>query len=145
MKITIRGVEYSTQREAAKKLGLHTSTIHKAKKDGRLDTVGILKQPIVIRGVEYESQVEAAKAIGVKASTIGGALERGTLDYCGLGKRNKRPIVMDGVEYPSTKAAADVIGVRGEALACYALRKRQKGVYEFEYKGHKIKQEPRND
>lgn len=148
--VTIRGVDYPSYGAAAKALGVNQSTIGKAVKEGRTETVGLGFQgggcPVMIRGVLYRTQKEAADALGLHPGTIKNALDRGTLDFAGFGRNchNKRPIIVDGVEYQSIADAARVIGVKGENLACYAQRRRQKGITEFEYRGHKVK-EPRND
>jgi hypothetical protein len=89
--ITIRGVEYSSQREAALALGISAVAINRAKTFGRLDTVGLNPArrdpvPVTIRGVLYPSEYAAAKAFGVRPNTIYKALESGTLDNVGTRK-----------------------------------------------------------
>ena len=71
--IEIRGVNYPSQKAAAKALGLADSTIHSALERGTLGTVGLPHGhgiPTKWRGVEYISRAAAARAEGVCLSTL---------------------------------------------------------------------------
>jgi len=82
MPVQIRGVEYTSGREAAKAIGVSPSAISKALiVTGTADHVGLgIKgarpgnkngvKPLTIAGVTFISRVEAAKELGVTRSQI---------------------------------------------------------------------------
>lgn len=96
IKVKIRGVEYSSLREAAGDLDVSAYTVRKAYLRGTLDNVGLRKVkgdwsvPVSIRGVEYPSMGAAARALNVAKGTIKEARRRGTLDGVGLSKEKLR-------------------------------------------------------
>lgn len=148
--VVIRGVHYESQKEAAEALGVHPCTIQKALNEGRLEAVGLFdnnRVPVTIRGVRYSSMTAAAKAFGINQSVVRRAANEGRLETVGLGRNasTKRKVWVDGVEYESQAAAARAMDVSAHALQWMLIKHRRDGVHEFEYMGHKIKQEQRND
>jgi hypothetical protein len=121
--ITIRGVTYPDASAAAAAIGVTRSTIGRAIRLGKLDTVGLGVGsnnicPVVIRGVYYPTQMAAAEALGVRADVVCKALNRGTIDNVGLGSGNwlrevdapRNPITLLGVTFPSMAAASRLLG-----------------------------------
>jgi len=75
--ISIRGVTYATQAQAAKALGVSKATICAAAKAETLEFVGLgprrgrgNDKATAIGGVTYETRAQAAKALGVSQSEI---------------------------------------------------------------------------
>ena len=75
--VTIRGVTYRTQSDAAIALGVSKATVSAANKAGTLDHVGQgprrgkgNDKAITIRGVTYRTQSDAAIALGVTSVEI---------------------------------------------------------------------------
>lgn len=67
---TYKGREY-TARQFAEMRAVTTSTIHKARRDGRLDTVGLVKDlPVYWRGEWYNSMASAARCTGVSKQYV---------------------------------------------------------------------------
>ena len=67
---TYKGKEY-TVKEFAEMRAVTTSTIHKAIRDGRLDTVGLVKDlPVYWQGEWYNSQTSAARCTGVSKQYV---------------------------------------------------------------------------
>jgi formaldehyde-activating enzyme involved in methanogenesis len=148
--VKIRGVLYNSQKEAAEAIGVSQSAIYRALVNGTLEKCGIWnqnKKPVTIRGVYYESQTAAAKALGLRQTNIAKAVRNGNLKGIGLGHNatTKRKVWIDGVEYDSQAAAARALGVPDGSMQWALKKHRDKDVYEFEFMGHQIKQEPRND
>jgi hypothetical protein len=90
--MVIRGIEYPTLGAAAAALGVSKVAICKARKAGRLDTVGLNPSmsepiPVKIRGKKYPSMYAAAKALGMSPTTVWSAAGRGTLDNVGARKK----------------------------------------------------------
>lgn len=90
----IRGVLYKSQREAARALGVHVSTIRGALERGTVDYVGCgrnyhNKRKVWVDGQEVESQRAAARMIGV-----------GVNSFCGLvtkaRKRGEYELTLNG-------------------------------------------------
>lgn len=73
--VTIRGVSYKDQHEAATFLGVGQSTISRAMMRGTLDNVGLCgrnrkhgksgSQPVTIDGTTYKSKKTARKSLGL--------------------------------------------------------------------------------
>lgn len=74
--VTIRGVTYSSEGEAARALGVLQTTISKALEQGRLDTVALnprgrrIAKAVTVNGVRYKSSYAAGKALGIHPATI---------------------------------------------------------------------------
>ena len=73
--VRIRGVNYISQRAAAKALGLHERTIANALDAGCIDEVGLRRggrpgKPCVYRGKAYPSRKAAALACGVSVAAV---------------------------------------------------------------------------
>lgn len=122
--ITIRGKHYKTCKEAAHEIGCTVGAIHGARRDGRLDTVGLKPQsrpnaPITIRGVTYPSRNEAAKALGVSLSTIESSNRRGGLDSVGLGYGHWYHCKALGKEWRGGKRVAREFGISHKTLYGY--------------------------
>ena len=148
--VKIRGVLYNSQKEAAEAIGVTQSAIYRALVNGTLEKCGIHnrnRKPVTIRGVHYESQTAAAKALGLRQTNIAKAVRNGNLKGIGLGRNatTKRKTWVDGIQYDSQAAAARALGVTPDNMQWMLIKHRRNGVYEFEYNGHQIKQEPRND
>lgn len=80
--VTIRGIEYPSQRAAAKAIGVSERTLSLAARRGRLDRVGTgvnpgPSLPCRWRGVVYPSRAEAARATGEPYSRITRAINAG--------------------------------------------------------------------
>jgi hypothetical protein len=121
--VTIRGVTYPDPSAAAAGIGVARSTLYRAIRENKLDTVGLGTGsinicPVLIRGVYYPTQTAAAEALGVRADTISKALTRGNIDSVGIGKGNwlrevdapRNPITILGVTFPSMAAASRLLG-----------------------------------
>lgn len=86
--VMIRGVAYKSCKEAAQELSISPKTIHKAIRQGNLDTVGLGRmarpwgpaaKPIRIQGVEYPSRKIAAEVLGLSQTALASRISRGTL------------------------------------------------------------------
>ena len=146
----IRGVLYPSQKAAAEAIGVTPNAVWKAVNNGTLETCGLYInncKPVTIRGVKYASMTEAAEALGIRQTNVSRAVRRGNADTLGMGRNatTKRSVIVDGVEYESQYAAARAIGASLNGFSGTLVRNRQRGVYEFEYHGHTVKQEPRDD
>lgn len=75
VEVIVRGVPYPSFRAAGLALGLSANAIKAAKKNGRLDRVGI-KDTVIIEGVEYPSKAEAARQLGLSISTLKDRLKK---------------------------------------------------------------------
>ena len=82
-KITIRGVTYPSVREAARQLDLSHATLIQARKEGRLDTVGLnpnrcrkKNQPVTLDGVTYPTAKYAAYELGITPKALSMRLSR---------------------------------------------------------------------
>jgi len=148
--VKIRGVLYNSQKEAAEALGVTQSAIYRALQNGTVEKCGIHnfnRKPVTIRGVKYESMTAAAKEFGINHSVVRKAADEGRLETVGLGRNasTKRKVWIDGREYASQAAAARELGVTPDNMQWILTKHRRDCIYEFEYMGRKIKQEPRND
>ena len=119
---TYRGVEYDSQKEAARVLGVSKGTISnwaKLNSETRdLKTIDLgerTRKPFTYRGVVYDSQREAAKALGVSVGTINkwsklDQAERDSLDTK-VKRYNSKPFTYRGVVYNSQREAAKALGI----------------------------------
>ena len=118
----IRGVEYPSQRAAARALSVPHSTVYRAYHNGTLEHCGLGLnggRPLTIRGVQYVSQTQAARALGVSAASVSKCAERGTLERCGLHLKdgNSKVTTYKGMTFKSQRAAAKYFGVGVNVVA----------------------------
>ena len=80
--VVIRGVRYSSCKEAAEMLGVSASTVSYHLNRGSLDHVGVItrKKAVKIGEVTYESHTAAAKALGIARKKISRAVKNNTLE-----------------------------------------------------------------
>lgn len=66
--ITIRGVTYSSAREAASALGVSYSAVVEGRRRGRLDSVGLrhstVSKPVTVGNIRFPSRKAASRALG---------------------------------------------------------------------------------
>lgn len=122
--ITVRGVEYPSQTDAARALGVTRAAISLAHKRGRVDSLGAgpgpQRKPIVIRGVTYIGVAEAAAAMGCSEREIGRYKSAGKLDQAGFTRG--RGLVSRCDLAPWTIAALDAAAAqRGMTPAALAV------------------------
>lgn len=98
------GVVYASQRELARAIGVHSSTISKAIRKGTLDTLRPLgpgekpyhrvkvhnRQSCAAHGFSWESQAACASELGVSESYLCKTLAEGTFDYLVARKKGIR-------------------------------------------------------
>ena len=82
--VTIRGVRYGSETEAANALGVSVSAITGARHRGTLDYVGLghrsIPKPIVWRGIPFGSQKELAGHLGMSTSAVNQAVKEDRVD-----------------------------------------------------------------
>ena len=91
--VTIRNIVYESMAAAAISLGVHRTTVVKAKERGSLEYVGLGKtgpRPFTVRcrGQIYASVKECAKMNNVAVSTVYSAINSGREDWIGA-RKNK--------------------------------------------------------
>lgn len=85
-KITIRGVEYATRKEAAAALGVSVSTVHSAVSKWNIDSIGLRKskpqkRPVRIGSFSAPSVREAERRLGYSHTTILKRLNAGDVEW----------------------------------------------------------------
>lgn len=78
--VTIRGVKYSSMKDAADALGLCRSTISSAQRSGQLDKAGLgtgsnMAKPVMANFLEFPTISSAAEHLGVTQLEIRGAIK----------------------------------------------------------------------
>lgn len=71
--VTIRGVNYPSERQAARALNLAPSVIRRALERGTQDRCGLNlrgQKPCTVEGVEYPSRIAASVATGINYKTL---------------------------------------------------------------------------
>jgi hypothetical protein len=74
--ITVRGKRYKSHKEAADALGVAPYTLHRARKERRLKSVGLSYQgrgrgrPVTIEGTTFKSLIEAQQVTGISYWTL---------------------------------------------------------------------------
>ena len=130
---TVKGVEYESQKAAAKALGIGQSSLqarlcspnypdhvsrHHPKTEAK--TRG---QPCTVNGVRYKSKIAAAKALGISEGSLQARLCSSRFpEYISQYhqkidvERKERPCRINGVEYDSEGTAAEALGMDAGAL-----------------------------
>ncbi|WP_376872339.1 hypothetical protein [Albirhodobacter sp. R86504] len=117
--ITIRGVTYANAVDAAAALGVVRDTIIKAKRLGRLETVGLKRRykDFEINGKTFASLRAAAKFYGVCEGRIEQAVRAGKTGALGTRKRpSEMQVSVRGRVFKDAQAAADAFGVGRSAI-----------------------------
>jgi hypothetical protein len=119
---TWNGGSFQSKTEAARRLGIHTSTLHSRLKKGYgadQDMVGSgghnKPNPCVWEGVEYMFVKDAAESAGVHLTTMLYRLKRGYQSDTDI-SHSLREITWNGKTYPSISEAARVLGITKSAM-----------------------------
>jgi len=76
MEIVVRGKVYVSTFEAAKDLGVRVERVREARREGKLDKLGLRQRhcaiPVTIDGVTYPSTLNAAISLGLPYSAVKG-------------------------------------------------------------------------
>ena len=125
---TVKGVEYKSQKAAAKALGIGQGSLrsrlcspnypdHISKHHPKMDVVR-KERPCRINGIAYDSEGAAAEALGIDAGVLRDRLrsvsfpEYTSEHYWKVRLRQgKYPCLIDGAEYESESVAAEALGM----------------------------------
>ena len=125
---TVKGVEYKSQKAAAKALGIGQGSLrsrlcspnypdHVSKHHPKMDVVR-KERPCRINGIAYDSEGAAAEALGIDAGVLRDRLRSVSFpEYTSKHyrkvrlRRGKYPCLIDGVEYESESVAAEALGM----------------------------------